>query len=1023
MNFKVDLGISPSFENKDFANPTNSSKTKIRQNVPPNQKLDQPMVLDLANLAKLKKQVPVGPGNDPIYTGEFKDGKLVKGTIVYPNGIKEEGTFDNNKLFGQGTRICPDGEIEIGYFKAGQLDGKGIRGFADHSQVQEGIFKDGKLNGQGMITFADGKVFKGEFKDGELDGQATILYPNGDVLEGNFKDGKKNGIARRIFCDGRDAVVNYKEDKLDGSFKMTHPNGVIENSTFKEGVPNKINMTFKGKTKEVPTAERASWLAKKARKKTLTEERCTYEGKIKAVYDGKRLIGYGKKREEVYGITFRGIFKNNQLNGWGRKTYDGGEVHEGKFKNDDLKEGKIVLSDKTVLIGKFKDDELRGEGKKIYPDGVIEEGRYLRGKLNGQGKKTYPNGTIETAEYKRGVVIGTVTVTTPQDHEVSLDDLKAKLAEILSEQRQKSEQKTSSTAEIKKETIVDNYSGQRKILSASGKLRKGTFVNGQLVQGKIISYGQTRKGTFDENEELSGQGTMIDSDEFEEGFFKSGQLNGIGVRKFTDRSQVQEGMFFEGQLNGEGTITLADGTILKGIFKDGYLDGKGTKTYRDGVIEEGTYIEGELNGHAEKTHPNGIIEMAEYEKGIVRNKITLACPDGSVYKVDGDSELKKKLSEIENPEKGKEKTEAKTKTKKQNKNIKIEETKTEAEKGVEEVNRQEEIEIRQDGSPGANKNVKTIAERLEKNREYARIQQEKEQKPELPKYFEKNESKLIGEDTIIGRRKIGSVSCQGRRKEMEDTDLATEVQFKIKNVPHRAQVFGIFDGHGGAKASLFVKDNLVAYLKKSLEENNQNSLTEVGIFKALKMCFKNLDADFNEDAGAGTTATLAFILGDTLWVANVGDSRAILVKKDGSVVQASEDAKPEIERYKRKIESLGGFVDQGGFGGEKRGPLRVNAYIAVARAIGDKYLVSQKTGKAVMSPDPKITNYPLNDFKEGHLVLACDGLYEVSTTKEVGEAVKNMANKTTLGNMAMLLVQASIDLGSGDNISVMVIEL
>jgi protein phosphatase 1L len=317
----------------------------------------------------------------------------------------------------------------------------------------------------------------------------------------------------------------------------------------------------------------------------------------------------------------------------------------------------------------------------------------------------------------------------------------------------------------------------------------------------------------------------------------------------------------------------------------------------------------------------------------------------------------------------------------------------------------------------------SIPERLEKNRKFALDQQNQEKAKifvitdgPIPDTLTPQDKPLNGKREQISNHKVGSASCEGIRPNMEDADLATEVTFTVNKTDFQAEVFGVFDGHGGASASAFVQKNLAQYLKDALESNNQEALTEEGIFKALKACFKKLNEDYKD--GAGTTATVAVILGNKLWVANVGDSRTILVKKDGSVTQASEDAKPEIERYKRKIESLGGFVEERAFG-----PQAVNGILAVARAIGDKALVG-KTRKAVVSPDPKITNYALDDFKEGYLVLACDGLYDVATSNEVGKAIKEMADSgETEENMAKRLVQAAIVQGSTDNVSAMVIKL
>ena len=55
-----------------------------------------------------------------IYEGEFKDGKLVRGTKTWPDGHTEEGEFDSEGRFVEGTRVSvtyPDGTKYEGKWK------------------------------------------------------------------------------------------------------------------------------------------------------------------------------------------------------------------------------------------------------------------------------------------------------------------------------------------------------------------------------------------------------------------------------------------------------------------------------------------------------------------------------------------------------------------------------------------------------------------------------------------------------------------------------------------------------------------------------------------------------------------------------------------------------------------------------------------------------------------------------------------------------------------------------------------
>lgn len=63
---------------------------------------------------------------------------------------------------------------------------------------------------------------------------------------------------------------------------------------------------------------------------------------------------------------------------------------------------------------------------------------------------------------------------------------------------------------------------------------------------------------------------------------------------------------------------------------------------------------------------------------------------------------------------------------------------------------------------------------------------------------------------------------------------------------------------------------------------------------------------------AGCTAVVAVVKGNELWVANAGDSRAVLCR-GGQALALSEDHKPQSETERNRITAAGGFVsDVGG---------------------------------------------------------------------------------------------------------------
>jgi serine/threonine protein phosphatase PrpC len=258
---------------------------------------------------------------------------------------------------------------------------------------------------------------------------------------------------------------------------------------------------------------------------------------------------------------------------------------------------------------------------------------------------------------------------------------------------------------------------------------------------------------------------------------------------------------------------------------------------------------------------------------------------------------------------------------------------------------------------------------------------------------------------------IGVHHEQGLRFEMEDEDLITSFTLKLNKNTYPVQLFAIFDGHGGRQTAVYARDNLGRKLQETLERFNRDDLSDEGIWNALKMACVELDEEILRRVGfvSGSTATFSLILGGKLWTANVGDSRTILINgKD--VIQLTEDAKPEIEHYTNSIRNRGGFI-------QFVDCWRVNGGLAPARSFGDHF------HRGAVSARPKITSIPLAHIAPGStLILACDGLYDVASTNQVGRTVNAALDKDlSAETIATVLAQKALKAGSRDNVSTLVV--
>lgn len=270
------------------------------------------------------------------------------------------------------------------------------------------------------------------------------------------------------------------------------------------------------------------------------------------------------------------------------------------------------------------------------------------------------------------------------------------------------------------------------------------------------------------------------------------------------------------------------------------------------------------------------------------------------------------------------------------------------------------------------------------------------------------------EETRVGNYEVGISHFIGYRDAMEDEHLATSFDLVIGDRHYPIQLFGIFDGHGGPLVARYMSDNLRRKLNETLYEFNRAGLTEAGIWKALKMTFVRLNEDLKNLPGQvasqqGSTATVAMILDNKLWTANVGDSRTVL-NNNGTVEQLSYDAKPEDPRIRRKIENRGGQVIVNGIP-------RVNGDLGVGTAIGDLRL------NGAVSARPTITCKPLADIQAGsHLILACDGIYDVARTVDIVNAAHANRNLSA-GRLAEKIVYSAFQSRSTDNLSAMVVKI
>lgn len=221
-------------------------------------------------------------------------------------------------------------------------------------------------------------------------------------------------------------------------------------------------------------------------------------------------------------------------------------------------------------------------------------------------------------------------------------------------------------------------------------------------------------------------------------------------------------------------------------------------------------------------------------------------------------------------------------------------------------------------------------------------------------------------------------------------------------------LFGVFDGHSGASCSDFVATNLDRIVFECIRHQTKREVSsDMAIRSALQAAFRTTEHNFFQyanrlEAGpaaawanAGSTASTCTFYGPDedgrlrLAVANAGDSRAVLGRKDCRAVRLSEDHTPDVPGERKRIEAEGAAVVQASGIWRIVLPSKKGtglAGLSVSRGFGD---IEYKTGANVVSAVPDIFISTLDLREDCFVVIASDGVWGPVTD---GEAVRIVAS-------------------------------
>lgn len=249
--------------------------------------------------------------------------------------------------------------------------------------------------------------------------------------------------------------------------------------------------------------------------------------------------------------------------------------------------------------------------------------------------------------------------------------------------------------------------------------------------------------------------------------------------------------------------------------------------------------------------------------------------------------------------------------------------------------------------------------------------------------------------TVAAASENGSMLV-GKGNEFVAHPKVMEDAFTIDCCDESDLFFAVYDGHDGNETSSMASKELHHQLRKKFEQGSVKDFRE-----AVTDVFLDFDKKVTEQhKKSGATASLAWVRGEHLYVANLGDSTCIVVLKDGTI-NAAREHKPTDLAEKLRIEEAGGFVCP------KTGRLirrTDSSGILMSRALGDDSF--KPLG---LSAKPYVMRYNLCDVL--YVFLASDGVMDIFEEYAEKEESKYQAcihllddymkkKSLTLGNMS-----------------------
>ena len=295
--------------------------------------------------------------------------------------------------------------------------------------------------------------------------------------------------------------------------------------------------------------------------------------------------------------------------------------------------------------------------------------------------------------------------------------------------------------------------------------------------------------------------------------------------------------------------------------------------------------------------------------------------------------------------------------------------------------------------------------------------------PQVPEQTEDRRVRTSGSE--VEKIAYGMADSLGRSEHLSLIDMVVP-KFRGNR---EEMVFGMFDGQslssGGSKVAMFLHEHFTFYftaelarlreaettatalrrtfltLNKGLANNAMQTLDEKsGSVRGQSANTTILGAD---DLHTGSSATVVYIVGNDMFVANVGDAMAILVRSDGESKVLTRKHEPGFGSELERIRDSGGWVSRNG---------KLNEQLDVSRSFGYFHLMP------AVQAAPHIHELPLSDQDE-LLIIGSKEVWEYINYQTAVDIV--WLERNDLMKAAHKLRDFAISYGATNKIMVMLI--